>query len=198
MPGGENHFGSFLQELPVYEGYDGDLSFDVKSPDENPDLSEEFYVNILSGSGGTCCLHRASPETASDGYEHFSYEISLSPSYDNFYFGLGCNNEASATPEACPPYQVDNFKVVWHIPVIVFSKQPKHKTTSKQAKFAFDTDEPVGTGFECSIDGEDYETCLSPRIYHVSTGQHVFRIRGAGGAEPPPPETVKWKVVKDH
>jgi hypothetical protein len=135
--------------------------------------------------------------TASDGYEHHTFEIEGNPGHDNFYAGVDCNNESGSGPEICPPYQLDNFKVVWHIPVIKLSQKPKKKTTSRQAKFAFDTDEEIGTGFECSLDGKPFQGCLSPRIYSVKPGEHILRIQGAGGSEPPPPLSYRWKVVKN-
>lgn len=186
-------FGHFEQELPDYPGYGATFSFDLKrgvAPAGNIDA--RFAVNFTGGSGGQCCFYDTEPAPSHEGWKHISFPVD--PDIQRIMsLSTFCENNGVA-PATCPTFEVDNAKFVYDTPEITLTKKPKSKTTSHQAKFSFTTDAEPVPDFECSLDGGAYETCLSPRIYSVGKGQHIFRIR-AQGEDFPPEVSYHWKVV---
>ena len=73
---------------------------------------------------------------------------------------------------------------------------PEQPTWSLEGTFTFSSDEPTAT-FECSLDGELYESCVSPYSVSVSApGVYTLSVRAlniAGGADPTP-ATRQWTV----
>ncbi len=71
---------------------------------------------------------------------------------------------------------------------------PTNRTT---AKFAFDATEPAGARFECSLDGEAFRPCQSPRSYeNIAGGRHNFKTRStdAAGNVDPTSASRSWTV----
>lgn len=65
---------------------------------------------------------------------------------------------------------------------------PAASSTASSATFTFSA---VGdaAGFECRLDGEDFEPCTTPHVIHGVVGEHVFYVRAldaAGNADPTP------------
>ena len=74
---------------------------------------------------------------------------------------------------------------------------PSGTVNSASATFVFDSDEQDSSTFECSLDGEAFGGCASPKEYTgLSDGAHAFRVRAtdaAGNADPTPAERT-WTV----
>ena len=67
------------------------------------------------------------------------------------------------------------------------SGAPPATTTSKTATFTFSGSDNVDTAaqlrFECSLDGNAFSACQSPKDYtDLSVGSHSFRVRAVDGA----------------
>jgi Concanavalin A-like lectin/glucanases superfamily len=78
---------------------------------------------------------------------------------------------------------------------------PETRVTSStfgasSASFGFDANDPMSNGastFQCSLDGDPWFACGSPRSYNaVDSGDHVFRVRAQGslGKTDPTPAVV--------
>ena len=83
-----------------------------------------------------------------------------------------------------------SFTVDTSEPGTTIDSGPTGTINTDQASFTFSTDEP-GAGFECRIDGGDWEECDSPQTYRdLSQGSHTFEVRAvdaAGNADSTPP-----------
>jgi hypothetical protein len=77
------------------------------------------------------------------------------------------------------------------------TKKPKRRTTSRNVKFAFASDDPKAT-FECKLDDAAFKACTSPKELRVTRGKHVFRVRAVSkdGGPDPTPAKARFKVVK--
>lgn len=57
---------------------------------------------------------------------------------------------------------------------------------ASSASFTFDANDPMSSQaptFKCSLDGDPYSACSSPRSYSgIDSGDHVFRVRAQGAA----------------
>jgi hypothetical protein len=81
-------------------------------------------------------------------------------------------------------------------PETTLTLTPKAKSTQKEARFEFNSDQ-VGATFECSLDGAGFSTCNAPRILRVGTGSHNFQVRAVNsGLTDATPASYDWKVVK--
>ena len=76
---------------------------------------------------------------------------------------IGADEWAPVSPDCDPPETT-------------LTKTPKKKIEKKQAKFEFESDEPVGGSFMCKLDGAPYATCDSPLVWPVKVGRHTFRV----------------------
>src|SRR6266545_4205061 len=62
-------------------------------------------------------------------------------------------------------------------PTPVITSKPLPSTKSKTATFAF-TDTDLAATFECSLDGNAFSACLSPKTYSsLQDGTHTFSVR---------------------
>ncbi|MDQ3981816.1 MAG: hypothetical protein M3271_03940, partial [Actinomycetota bacterium] len=72
---------------------------------------------------------------------------------------------------------------------------PSGTTTSSQATFTFTSE--AGAEFACSLDGEAFSACKSPKTYTgLAEGQHAFKVRATdalGNTEATPAERV-WTI----
>jgi hypothetical protein len=83
-------------------------------------------------------------------------------------------------------------------PETTIKAKPPAKTTAHQAKFSF-TSSDQGAGFQCSLDGAGYKSCISPRIIHIGLGHHIFKVRASiAGLTDLTPASYSWKVVRRH
>ena len=82
------------------------------------------------------------------------------------------------------------------LPETTIDSGPSGTINADSASFAFSSSVP-GSTFECSLDGNAFETCVSPKGYSgLTAGEHTFRVRataGAGNAEPTP-ASRNWTV----
>jgi hypothetical protein len=73
---------------------------------------------------------------------------------------------------------------------------PPSLTRSKTASFSFSSDDSNDT-FECSLDGEPFAPCASPKDYSaLPDGRHTFRVRAtdaAGNVDSTPARRI-WTV----
>jgi hypothetical protein len=73
---------------------------------------------------------------------------------------------------------------------------PSGTLSNSSASFAFNSSEPNST-FECSLDGEAFASCSSPKSYvNLSDGSHTFRVRAtdAAGNTDATPAFRDWTV----
>jgi CSLREA domain-containing protein len=67
-------------------------------------------------------------------------------------------------------------------PETTINAGPSGTTTDTSATFTFSANE-AGSTFECSLDGEPFASCSSPREYSgQAVGQHTFSVRATDGA----------------
>ena len=82
-------------------------------------------------------------------------------------------------------------------PNTMIDSGPEQPTWALDGTFTFSSDEPTAT-FECSLDGELYEDCLSPYSASVPVpGVYTLSVRAvniAGGVDPTP-ATRQWTVT---
>ena len=81
-------------------------------------------------------------------------------------------------------------------PDTTIGASPANPTTALDASFSFSADDP-GATFECSLDGNAFAACTSPKIYSVlGAGSHTFQVRAidpAGNADPTP-AAYTWTI----
>ncbi len=142
-----------------------------------------FECKLDGGAFGAC----ASPRTISkltDGPHAFAVRA----------VDAGGNIDPSPTSRS---FTVRTVEPDTDPPETSLDSQPKKKTKSRRAKFAFSADEP-GSTFECSLDGKDPAPCGSPFAQKVKRKRHTFEVVAtdpAGNADPTPAE-CGWKVKK--
>jgi hypothetical protein len=84
-------------------------------------------------------------------------------------------------------------------PDTTITKGPKDRTKKRKATFEFSgTDARAVAGFECSLDGASFTSCVSPLTLKVKKGKHTFSVRAVDAAGNPDgsPATDDWKVKK--
>jgi hypothetical protein len=91
-------------------------------------------------------------------------------------------NLAPVSETSCPP------------PRTRIDSGPKPRTRSRTARFRFSSPDDVTT-FECSLDGERFRRCHSPKRYRrVSRGRHSFAVRAVRyGVRDHSPAELRWK-----
>ncbi|MDD4607331.1 MAG: peptidoglycan DD-metalloendopeptidase family protein [Patescibacteria group bacterium] len=74
---------------------------------------------------------------------------------------------------------------------------PANPTELTQAEFTFEANETAG--FECSLDGANFDECFSPQIFtDLVAGQHIFKVRAtdsSGNQEDPAQEYI-WEIIQ--
>jgi hypothetical protein len=82
------------------------------------------------------------------------------------------------------------------VPNTTLKKKPARETASRQATFAFVSDQ-AHSRFECKLDKRAFRPCRSPfKAKKLRPGHHIFKVRavnGAGAADPTP-AAFRWKV----
>ena len=81
------------------------------------------------------------------------------------------------------------------VPNTTIASGPKKYGTAV-ATFAFSSDEE-GVTLECSLDGDRFQTCASPKTYTgLAKGTHTFRVRSTdrAGNTDPTPARREWQV----
>ncbi len=81
-------------------------------------------------------------------------------------------------------------------PETLLTAMPTNPTNSVDASFEFDSSEP-GATFECSLDGEPFASCTSPKPYvGLSEGVHAFEVQAtdSAGNVDPTPATYTWLI----
>jgi hypothetical protein len=80
-------------------------------------------------------------------------------------------------------------------PETKIAKHPRKKTTSRTAKFTFNSDQP-GSSFECRLGKASFKLCRSPFKHKLKPGRHSFQVRAinASGMVDPSPAVFRWAV----
>src|SRR5829696_4718064 len=82
-------------------------------------------------------------------------------------------------------------------PETAIDSGPSGTVSSSSADFAFSSTEPDST-FECSLDGDAFSACSSPKSYTgLSDGSHTFSVRAtdAAGNTDATPDSRTWTVA---
>ena len=134
--------------------------------------------------------------------------------------GTGCADIATATSstyntQAADAYKTLRLKVTGtnaagdtdaysdpftQIPDTTITSGPATRVATTAATVAFSqTGGPVGTTFECSLDGAPYAACSSPKnLTGLAAGSHTLDVRAAyGGLVDATPATRTWVVDLD-
>jgi Subtilase family len=80
-----------------------------------------------------------------------------------------------------------------HIP-----SHPRRRTAARTARFRFRSSEPAR--FRCSLDGEPFRRCSSPKSYtQLTVGRHTFRVKGTDGVgKTGSAARFSWTITQRH
>jgi hypothetical protein len=98
---------------------------------------------------------------------------------------------------ATPPILVVSNPNPNTAPATQLKKHPPKRTTKRQAKFTFSSNE-AGSRFECKLDKGPFRACSSPYRKKVGLGSHEFQVRAVdpqGGVDQTP-AAFRWRVVQ--
>ena len=128
--------------------------------------------------------------------------------------GQSCTLNALFAPAATREYQGSIFVIIGNSvkpvlpinlsgegqptsgPLTEITRKPKKKTRSTTASFTFSSP-TSGLIFECSLDGEPFQTCASPATYVLHRGRHQFQARVKQGTNSVGPATsYSWQILK--
>jgi hypothetical protein len=85
-------------------------------------------------------------------------------------------------------------------PVTTITDHPQDPSGVTTASFSFSGDDGAGSGvvgFECKLDGDAFETCVSGKSYSgLGDGNHSFQVRAtdAAGNTEPTPASFSWTI----
>jgi hypothetical protein len=150
-----------------------------------------------SGSRSPCEEHYAvgdvlpgSPVPFTEDNVNLRIDISaeLEPDAD----GDGYGDE---TQDLCP--SISSIHGDCTAPETRITKNPKRRTSHRQAVLEFRSSEP-GATFECAVGGSRFSGCTSPKIFKRGIGRHVFQVRSTDilGNVDATPDIARWKVVR--
>jgi hypothetical protein len=198
---------------------DGSHTFSVRATDAagNTDASPDSYTwtiestnpdtTIDSGPSGTVNSAAASFEFSSTKngstfeckLDNGSFAACASPQN---YAGLSDGPHTFSVRATDAAGNVDGTPATrtWSVdtgpPNTTIDSKPASLTNSTSATFGFSSDES-GSTFECSLDGNAFSVCTSPRNFTgLSDGPHTFRVRAtdAGGNTDATPDAYTWTV----
>ncbi len=113
---------------------------------------------------------------------------------------IGADEFVDPTPTDCNPPPPPPPPLDTTAPDTLLGKVPKKMIRSKSKKvkvrIEFSATEPGS--FECSLDGADFSSCISPFTAKVKRGKHSFQVRakdGAGNVDQSP-AALAFKVKK--
>jgi hypothetical protein len=80
------------------------------------------------------------------------------------------------------------------LPIATLTDTPQNPSTSTSARFEFSPSRTQAT-LECSLDGQAFAACTSPRVYSsLSQGPHTFAVRAKDAAGTGPPTSFAWGI----
>ena len=100
--------------------------------------------------------------------------------------------DTSSSHDIAPDWQEDSVD-----PQTTISAGPSGAVFATTATVEFTSNEP-GSTFECSLDGQPFAACASPRTWaQLPVGAHTARIRALDpvGRTDPTPATAAWSVT---
>ena len=200
-------------------------TFEVKSIDEagNEDLTPASWTWRIDQTEPETTITDGPPDPTPDSSATFIFESNEA----NSTFECKVDNgewEACISPEEYSGFldgahtfevraidaagNVDPTPAVWNwnvdssiLPPDTFiNSSPPSKTFFKTADFTFGSDDPEAT-FECSLNQESWEPCISPKNYSFDLpyGENNFRVRAtnSGGLTDPSPASYDWVIITD-
>jgi hypothetical protein len=165
-------------ETTIDSGPSGTVGSASASFGFSSDESGSSFECKLDGAGFAPCTSPQNYSGLSDGPHTFSVRAK------------DAAGNADSTP-ASRTWSVDTGA-----PNTTIDTKPASLTNSASATFAFSSDE-AGATFECSLDGNAFSVCTSPRnLSGLSDGSHTFRVRAtdAGGNTDATPDAYTWTV----
>ncbi len=99
--------------------------------------------------------------------------------------------DTATSHDIAPDWQEDSVD-----PQTTISAGPSGAVVATTATVSFTSDEP-GSDFECSLDGQPFTSCTSPRTWNqLAVGAHGVRVRAVDpvGRTDASPATVTWTV----
>ena len=148
---------------------DSTPTFGFSSSEQKSTFQCRFDSAAFAPCSGPNATH--TPTALSEGVHTFSVRA-----VDQF-------GNVDATP-ATRSFSVDTLA-----PDTTITSGPSGTTTNRTATFAFSSSEAGGT-FQCRLDGANFASCSSPRIYSsLSFASHTFQVRaidGVGNVDPTP------------
>ncbi len=143
------------------------------------DIANSTFECQLDGTGFTPCSSPKSYEGLTDGSRTFQVRAT-SPNGK-----IGAPASYTWIVDTTPPTPVETF-------IDQFPPDPSGADVS----FAFSSNKSNAT-FECSLDGESFGACSTPKSYtNLADGHHTFRVRASdalGNTDPTPAE-YSWTV----
>jgi CSLREA domain-containing protein len=104
-----------------------------------------------------------------------------------------------ATPANVDATPASHTWTVIGAPTTTLLTTPAATTTERSATFTFEADQPNVT-FACSIDGLEFEPCVSGQTYpHLSAGEHEFAIQATNEHDmvEEPAVTYLWTILDE-
>ena len=101
--------------------------------------------------------------------------------------------DTSTSHDIAPDWQEDSVD-----PQTTISAASERSRLATSATVEFTSDEP-GSTFECSLDGQPFVACTSPRTWtQLALGAHAVRVRAVDpvGRTDPTPATAAWSVTR--
>jgi hypothetical protein len=204
---------------------DGSHSFEVRATDNAGNAAAETFTWTVDTTAPTTTIESGPPVVSPSGDAFF--EFAGDDGGGSGVTGFECKLDAgtfepcfptqvySELPDGSHTLEVrtkDNAGNVdatpatytWTVdttaPTTTIESEPPDPSSGAVASFTFSGEDPGGSGvagFECKLDGEVFESCVSPQnLSGLEDGSHTFQVRAvdAVGNSDATPATYTWTV----
>ena len=78
---------------------------------------------------------------------------------------------------------------------VSITSYPSGTSTAPTASFVFGASITSGTTYECKLDADEFDTCVSPKLYSsLPNGSHTFTVRAVNGTQVSPESSRTWVI----